>query len=69
MSSNKLQDPLSFKLTPKEGTKTRSFGHVGALCQARPKKESLERYMADYKAEDKVKNPEDSISKTNEGKR
>jgi hypothetical protein len=39
------------------------------LCQARPKKESLERYMADYKAEDKVKNPEDSISKTNEGKR
>jgi hypothetical protein len=35
---------------------------------SKAEKESLERYMANYKAEDKVKNPEDSINKTNEGK-
>lgn len=35
---------------------------------SKAEKESFERYMADYKVEDKVKNLEDSISKTNEGK-
>jgi hypothetical protein len=52
---------------PEEGMKPRSFGYIEALCQARPKKRtSID--IANYEEKEKVKNPEESINMTNEGK-